>query len=100
MEFPGGVHHLQREGVLVAAQAANLAPILSLSHNHITLAAFPLVRVENGFAQGLGPPAADRGKIRSQAAPPAVNLMTGGAPTLTEEDAFARGPRAGNFLPG
>src|ERR1700688_540965 len=99
MERTGGGHHREREGVLVPAQAANLAPVPSLGHNHVTLAAFPLVRIENRLAQSLRPPAADRGEIRTQTAPPAINLMTGGARTLAEEDAFSSRRVAGNLLP-
>src|SRR5207244_13271027 len=55
---------------------------------------------EYRLAQSLGPPAGNRGEIRTQAAPAAVDLMTGGAPALTEEDTFSSGRVAGNFLSG
>src|SRR2546428_2912842 len=90
MELLGRVHQLEGEGVLVPAQAANLAPVPSLDYDDIALTAFALVGLENRVAQTLGCPAADRGKVRRQPAPTAVNLMTCHAPTFAEED----------FLPG
>src|SRR5256712_485432 len=98
MELLGGIHQLEGGGVLVPAQAANLAPILGFDHYHIALAAFALVRIKNGVAQTLGRPAADRGKVRRQAAATPVHLMTCRAPALAEEDSLSGGRFAGNPL--
>src|SRR5229473_4669881 len=98
MELLGRIHQLEGGGVLVAAKAANLAPIPGLDHYDIALAAFPLVRIKNRLAQALSRPAADRGQVRRQATPTAVNLMTRRAPAFAEEDPFSICRGAGNLL--
>src|SRR5713226_3022819 len=98
MELLGGVHQLEGEGVLVAAQAANLASIPGLDHYHIALATLALVRIKNRLAQTLGRPAADRGQVRRQAAATPVHLMTCRAPAFAEEDSLSSGRFARNLL--
>src|SRR6266852_3291796 len=98
MELLGGVHQLEGESVLVAAQAANLASIPGLDHYDIALAAFALVRIKNRFAQTLGSPAADRRQVRRQATPTAVYLMTCRALAFAEEDSLSSDRFARNLL--
>src|SRR5712691_11264655 len=98
MELLGGVHQLEREGVLVPAQSANLAPIPGLDHYDIALAAFALVRIKNRLAQTLGSPAADRRQVRRQPAATPVHLVTCRAPAFAGEDPLSGNRFARNLL--